>query len=840
MSFWNELDDEMRAHREMLEEQFVLQGMSREEAAAAARKHFGNQLGAMEESRDQWRFAWLDGIMRDVRFAWRLIRSQPVLTLTAVIVAALGVGANTAIVSVMETVMLKPLGLRDTSRIYRATVRIDKIHMDHMTTSAVEFKDIHAMKDVFRNVAAAQGELWTLQSGSEPVRVSGQAVTDEFFRVFDEKPLAGRFFVPEDHDCLVFSYPFWKSQFGADPGIIGKTIVLDSKPYRVIGVANEDFRFPAKVDAWRALYISPERFAKRGYDMRLTVLGRLNDNVTAERATDRLNRYVAGFKATPAGREMDDYRYFIDLDTFSHFISGDLRRPLLLLWGAALALLLTACANIAVLLLSRTAGRRKEIAIRLSLGATRVQILRQLAIESLLLGGIGGALGIGVSAAAIAFIGRAAIPGKSLLALVRLDWRLMAFGMALSLGCGLVFGLAPAIQLLRRSQATAMTRAGRHRFQDTFIAAQVAAALVLLIATGLLLRSLWSIERINPGFDASNLTTALFNAPPNDAGFFDRLEASLASQPGIESSTIAYPLPFNGFGGLTSGFFIKGRPQPKTEVTWHGEAWLVSPRFFDTLRIPLLRGRFLNSSDMKSAPRVCLIDRKFAERFFPDENPIGQEINMYGDCRIVGVVGNIRTVTLDQESRPGVYYATDQQEGFELRGVIVRSRIPAGPAIRAAVRQASPQTPVFGIQSMDDLIGESLGIRRAIATLVCVFAGICILLAAIGLHGVVTQIVGERSGEIAVRMALGAQPSSILTQFLRYGLRSGFIGVICGLGLSIYAQRALGNLLYDVKPFDPATFAEACAGIALVLLVAVVWPARRASRTDPHAVLRHE
>lgn len=838
MSFWNNLNAEMRAHREMLEEQFIRDGMTLEEARAAARRQFGNELGALEESRDQWRFAWLDALLRDLRFAWRIILSQPVLTLTAVIVAALGVGANTAIVSVMETVMLKPLGLRDTSRICRATVRIDKIHMDHVQTSAVEFRDIHAMKDVFRNVAAMEGHLWTLQSGSEPVRVRGQAVSDEFFQVFDERPLLGRFFVPEDRDCLVLSHQFWKSQFGGDPNVVGKTVTLDGKLSRIVGVAGEHFRFPETVDAWSSLYIRPQLY-RRGYNMTLWVLGRLNDNATPEQAADRVNRYVSAFKSTPAGKEMEEYRYFIDLDTFSHFVAGDLRRPLLLVWAAALAVLLTACANIAVLLLSRTAGRRKEIAIRLSLGATRMQILRQLAIESLMLGAMGGALGVAVSAVALGFIGRAAIPGKFLLQLVHLDWRLIMFGMGLSLACGLVFGLAPAIQLLRGSQAAAMKRAGRHRFQDTFIAAQVAAALVMLIATGLLLRSLWSVERISPGFDRSNLTTAMFNKPPNDSGFFNRLENALVAQPGIESSTIAYPLPFTGNGGLTSGFYIKGRPQPST-IPWHGAAWLVSPRYFDTMRIPVLVGRAFNASDVKTAPPVCLIDKTFAERFFPNENPIGQEISMHGLARIVGIVADIRSTTLERESLPAVYYPTAPQEGFPLRGLIVRSRIPAGPAIRTAVRQASPQAPVFGIETMDNLIGESLGIRRAVATLVCIFAGICILLAAIGLHGVVTQIVVERSGEIAVRMALGARPSSILAQFLKYGLRSGFMGVICGLSLSIYAQRALGNLLYDVKPFDPATFAEACAGIAFVLLIAVVWPARRASRTDPHAVLRHE
>jgi predicted permease len=840
-----QLKAEIESHRQMIEDQLLREGMSPRDAAAAARRQFGNESSAIEDSSDEWPFAWLSTLLRDIRFAARVLRKRPGLTLTAVLIAGLGVGANTAIVGVLRTAMLKPLGLHDTDGVIVATVRLNKIKLLHAETSAVEFRELGSMTDAFQSIAAMEGRAWTFESagptGSEALRLRGRAVTPDFFTVFRERPHLGRFFNPDDNNSLVLSYAFWKSQFGADPNILNRTVILDRVAYRIVGVAGPTFRFPATADAWSSLRIAPSRFHQRGYNMNLTVVARLKDSVTIDRAADRVNRYVAVFKATPDGKEMADYGYFIDLEPFSRYVAGDLRRPLWLLWAAALAVLLTACANIAVLLLSRTAGRRREIAIRLSLGATRLQILRQLAVESTMLGALGGVFGIVLGALALSLIGRLTLPGKPILELASLDLRLVLYGMAISLVCGFAFGVAPAIQLARSSQTSALSRAGRHRFQDLFIAAQIAAALVLLISTGLLLRSLWTLEGIQPGFDPSRLTTAFFLIPPGDPGFADRVEQNLRSTPGVEASATAYPIPFTG-GGLTSGFQIVGKSQsPTSGLAWHGEAYFVSPGYLDALRIPILRGRNISPADTATTPHVCLIDAKFARRFFSDEDPIGHEIGMYGQARIVGIVSDIRSSTLEEESRATVYYPVAQQvAGFQSRAAIVRSQGPAAPIVRAAVRAASASSPVYDVQTMDERIGESLGIRRTVATLVCVFAALCILLAAIGLHGVVSQVVGERAGEIAVRMALGARPAQILSQFLSYGLKSGIAGLAVGLGLALYAQRWLGNLLFDVKPFDPATFLEACAAVILVLAAAVFRPARRASKLSPHSILRHE
>ena len=440
----------------------------------------------------------------------------------------------------------------------------------------------------------------------------------------------------------------------------------------------------------------------------------------------------------------------------------------------------------------------------------------------------------------MSFVHQLAIPSKAALSLVALDRDLILYGLALVLGSGLVFGLAPAIQLLRQSQTTAMARGRRHRFQDVFVAAEVAAALVLLIMTGLLLRSLWAVGQIDPGFDPKSLATAYLIKPRNDPSFIQRLDSKLRSTAGVQSAALAYPVPFST-GGLTSSFTIQNRQRQPGEPEWHGEAYFVSPGYFETMRIRLLRGRTFTDADSGSAPVVCVIDTKLAERFFPNQNPLGQRIAMYrGWAEIVGVVPTIRSASLEQDSRPVVYYAIAQVPLFPQTAIILRTQSPATALIREAVRGTNAATPIFDIRSMEDRIRESQGIRRLLAGLVSVFAAICLVLAGIGLNGVVSQIVGERVPEIGVRMALGAAPRQVLIQFLREGLLAGGVGIAIGLGIAFYARKSLAGLLYNVETVDAMAFWIALATLTLILIVSVWFPARRASRVQPNSVLRYE
>ena len=836
-----ELAGEMQAHRAMLEERLRAEGMSAEDARFAALRQFGGQLSNIEQSRDEWGWRWLDSLMRDVRFAARMILHRRALTATAVLTLALGVGANTAVTGVLRTMLLNPLGLCDSGNVMVATVRIEKLHMKNVETSAAEYRDLKAMNDVFSAVAAVEGRYWTAQLDGEPVRLRGRAVTSDFFRVFRESPALGRFLVPEDRESAVLSWTMWRTQYGADRNVIGRPIELDGTLYRVVGVAPAGFRYPASAQLWTSLVMSPERLNRRGYNMNLRVLVRLQNGVSPAQASDRVNRYIKAI-TSPAGdaRGYLNYGYFVDLQRFAEHVAGDLRQPLWILWAAALVVLFTGCANIATLLLSRAGARKREMAIRLSLGATRLQILRQLLVESVLLGLLGGIGGVAVAAAGTALLHRAALPGRDSLALVALDQPLIVYGLALSLASGIVFGIAPAVQLLRDSQTAAMARASRHRYQGVFVAAEVAAALVLVISTGLLLRTLLRLGQIDPGFQTRNVATTFLLKPRNDPTFVERLDARIRALPGIESAALAFPIPFSG-GGLTSSFSIRGRERQRGEPEWHGEAYFVSPTYFDTLRIPVLAGRVFSDVDSARAPRVCVIDAKLAAKFFPGQDPVGKEIAMYGGwARVVGIVKTIRATTIDQESRPVVYYPLVQVPYFPQAAVIVRSAQPATALIREVVRQTNGSAPLYDSLSLEQRLKESLGVRQVMAALVSVFAAICLFLAAVGLHGVLSQLVGDRAPEIGVRMALGARPVQILTHFLRYGIVWGGLGVGIGLAAARYAQNWLADLLFEIRPFDPGTFIAAAIGVLMIALTAVWWPAWRASRIAPQSVLRHE
>jgi len=765
---------------------------------------------------------------------------QPLLTGAAVLTLAFGVGANTAIFSVLQTVLLNPLGMRHTEDVMVARVTIDRLRMRHAPDSGVEFRELHAMPDTFSAVAAIEGRAWTYQTGGQAVRLLGRAVTPEFFQVFGVTPALGRFLTPDDRECVVLSYDMWQAQFGGDAGAMGRAMLLDDVPYRIVGVAPKQFRFPAEAAAWTPLLLSNARLTQRGNNMNLLVAARLRAGVHAAQAMGRVNRYVAGLKTQAEGASLMKMGYGIELDPLSGYVAGELKQPLWLLWAAALVVMLTGCANVAGLLLTRGAARRKEMAIRISVGATRSRIVRQLLLESLTLGAAGGAAGLVLARLATALVTRAPVPGKPSLELVSLDLRMLFYGMALALGSALLFGMAPAIQMLRDTQTAAMARSRRRRFHDVFVIAEVAGAFVLVLMTGLLLRSLWNVEQIRIGFDPQHLTTAYFMKPQNDPGFQDRLLAQLKNAPGVESAALAYPVPF-GQGGLTSGFAIRNRERRPEEPEWHGEAYMVSPEYLHTMRIPLLRGRNLSETDTATSPTVCLIDLNLAEKFFPNQDPVGQQIGMYkGWAEIVGVVGNTRPDGLEEVIRPVVYYPLAQIPFFPQRAAVVRSGAPAGNLLRDAVRRTNQSVPVFDVRTMEQRIGESLGIRRVLALLLAIFGGIGMLLATLGIYGVIAQLVAERTQEVGIRMALGARPGQILAAFTRQGLKDGAIGLALGVAAAAYAQKWVSAFLYQVHGFDAATVAAAAAGILAVLLIASVAPARRAAKIDPQTALRHE
>jgi predicted permease len=550
---------------------------------------------------------------------------------------------------------------------------------------------------------------------------------------------------------------------------------------------------------------------------------------------------VGNLKASPEGVEWRKLEYGIDVRPLSWHIAGDLRRPLLLLWSAALILLIAACANVAGVLLARAGGRRKEIAIRISLGGSRIQIVRQLLTESLILALLGGGAGVLVAAVGLQVLRHEPLPYQHMLSLVRINRRLLLYGLSLALASSIFFGIVPAMELVREQHVGAMARARRKWFQNIYIVGQVSAAMLLLVLTGLLLKSLRTIESLRPGFDPQDVTTAFVIKPSaNKGAFYDRLLSGLRSEPGVQSAALAYSMPFSG-ESPTSLFDIKGRHHLPGEPEWHAEAYQVSPGYFETLRIPLLRGRAISDFDSAGSAPICVIDASLAQRFFPNEDPIGREIRMYNDAaRIVGVVAALRDTTLESASRPVVYYPLAQIPYFPELGIIVRSSVAAAPLIRNAVRLANPSVPVFDVKTMEERIESSLATRSVIAWLVTVFSAISTLLAALGIHAVIAQVVTERTAEIGIRMALGARASDIFMRYVMQGLRLSIAGIAIGLGVAAGCGEWLRSFLYQVQPIDPATLVLGVLGVLGISAVAVLAPSWRASHIDPQTALRAE
>jgi predicted permease len=836
-----ELEDEIAVHLAMSVADERAKGLSHDEARVAALRRFGGASQTKEAFRDSLGFPILELAWRDLLFACRLLRRHPLFAACAIATVSFGVGANTAVMSLLESVLINPLGLRHTDRVMAVRTQFVKLGLLHAETSGVEFREMQSLTDTFSAVAAMEGRAWTWLVGDEASRLVGEAVTPDFFRVFGEDPASGRFFTSADNEfCVVLSDALWRTRFGSDPAAVGRTIWLDKKPYRIVGVAPARFRFPLTAQIWTPLPLEPGRLldSERGRNLSLLLFARRRDDVSERQAHERVRRHVETvvFDDAARGGEFSRNGYDIELTNFDRYIARDVRRPLLLLWGAASIVLVTGCANIAGLLLARSASRRGEIAIRIAVGATRAQIVRQLLLESLVIGALGGGAGLLVARWALSLLTKLALFEPDLLSLASLDWRLLAYGFGLALLSSVLFGVAPTLQLLRKSQSVRTRQ--RRRSLDFFVAAEVCGAFVLIVTTTLLLRSLWAIERIDPGLDLQQVTTAFFLKPQNDPGFFDRLQSTLRASSGVQSAALASPVPF-AERGVVSAVAIKNRPE--RGALGNAEGFQITPGYFQTLRIPLLRGRDLSGSDTAASPLVCLLDSRAAEQFFPGQDPIGQEVGMFkGWARVVGVVAATHGASLEGDTHPAVYYSFSQIPFFPWAAVLVRSQGPAESLIRAAVHQTNPSVAVYDVRSLEDRLSATLGTRRAMIRLLSTFGAISLLLAIVGLYGVTAQAASERTHEIAIRMALGARPTQILVPLMRRGLMSGLIGLTLGLGVFASAQRWLAGMLYTVPTFDPITLGTVTCGVLAMSLAAVWLPARRAAGSIPQRLLRHE
>ncbi len=809
----------------------------------------------------------MENLLQDLRYAARLLARQPGFTLVAVLTLALGIGANTALFSIVNGVLLRPLPYPEPERL--VWFHETQPALSQAPFSAADFLDYRIQNQSFENIAAGRPLNYNLTGAGQPERVRGAVVTSNFFSLLGVAPGLGRAFLAEEGRAgtprvAVLRYGFWQSRFGGDPALLGKTIRLNDEPVTVVGVMPAGFTFYQGVDLWlNPRNVVPEVFPNFTGELLtnrnmhyLNVLGRLKPSWTLAAAQADIDAIVKRLQQQYSSNAGHGVR----LVSLHEQATGEVRPALLVLLAAVGVVLLIACANVANLLLARSTARQREIAVRAALGASRRRVMRQLLTESLLLSLLGGLLGLLLSFWGTDLLLALSPQGMPRAESIRVDLWVLAFAAGTSLLTGVVFGLAPALQVshprltdsLKEGGRSDSASAGRSRLRSLLVIAEVALSLVLLIGAGLLLKSFVHLLEVRAGFDPENLMTMWvsfsaqkYSPPGRTAEFTRALLERLKSLPGVEGVTVSNDLPLEG-EDTTTYPELEGRPEPppadRILTGWHA----VGPQFFSTLGIPLLKGRAITESDTEGAPRVVIVNQTAARRLWPGEDPIGKRLRL-GDrsdpwSEVVGVVGDVKHNGLDAEFAADAY-TPFLQVPWPYMAVILKTRADPETLVAAVRREAlalDPDQPVFGLRPMAQVLAETVAPRRATMTLTGLFAALALLLAAVGLYGVMAYLVTQRTHEIGIRMALGAQPADIFRLVVGQGLTLIVAGVGVGLAASLAATRVLARLLFGVTPTDPATFVAVTALLAAVALAACYLPARRATRVDPMVALRYE
>ncbi|MFZ0636982.1 MAG: ABC transporter permease [Candidatus Acidiferrales bacterium] len=817
----------------------------------------------------------MNGIIQDLKYALRMLRKNPGFTIVAVLTLALGIGANTAIFSVVNGLLLHPAGIPHPERLVAIRVRYEKLNLKSIVVSATDFADVRNSRDVFAAAAAEQNGSLNFTSGDTPERLRTSKVSAQWFDVFESRPILGRTFTNDedqphaDHE-VVLSNSAWKSFFGADGTIVGRSIQLNQEPYRVIGVMGPKFQWPPLTDIWVPLALAPGDMAEDNrFNEGAFVVARLQLGVSFSRAAaymDVLTQHVANDHNTPYAKSSGWGMFAVPL---TEFVYGDVRTPLLVLLGAVGFVLLIACANVAGLLLARASGRSKEFAVRVALGASPWRLARQTLTESFAVTAIGTGLGLLFGAASIRALMTLGPEELANAPAIPMDRFVLLFTVAAAAIATLVVGAAPAWQIarmnpqqnLKEGRGGGLGSRARHRFRNVLVVGQLALSLVLLAGAGLFLKSLSKLQEVNVGFRPHGLMTAAaalpdrqYDTPAKQIIFCRSVLEKLSSVPGVISAAAAYPLPFSGFNASAS-FEVEGRPAPPGDPGPHGDLAIVSPGYFSTLGVPLLRGRSFTDQDREGGAPVFIIDENLARMYWPNEDPVGKRMRRNSSdpwATIVGVVAATRHSQVAGEEASsegvegagkGVYFYPVAQLELPFSFLIVRTDEDAGGlvnGIREAVRSVDPNQPISDAKTMDQRIAMSLGPRRSAVVLLGVFAIMAVMLSAIGLFGLVRYSVVQRTQEIGVRMALGATPADVLRMILGEGLRLALVGVGVGLIAALALTRVLRTLLYGVSAADPATYATVAILLVGVALAASWLPAMRATHVDPIEALRYE
>jgi predicted permease len=805
-------------------------------------------------------------MLSEARISFRTLARSPGFTSTAVAALALGIGANTAIFSIVNALLLHPAGIADPERVVAIRVHYDKLNLKNIGVSAPDLADVRNTRELFEHASLVRDEDFNYTGHDLPQRLQGSRVSSEWFDVFGAKPRFGRLFRPEDdqpnaNQVVILSYGAWTRVFGSDPALLGKTIELNKTPYRVIGVMQPEFRWPRAVDLWAPFGLPATQFSEDNrFNESFNGVARLRSNVPLQKANAAIqimNDRVRN-NGSRGGKYAQDSQWGIFAVPFVDFAIGDTKTPTLVLLAAVGLVLLIVCANIAGLMLARSTGRAREIAVRTALGATRLQLMRQTAGESMIIAAAGVVLGVALAKAGVRALLLLA-PERAAEGLrVPLDAHVLGFALLITVVSAVLFSLAPAWQSTRVNCSDALKEgarsggAGRTRqhIRSILVVSEMALAVVLLVGAGLFLSTLAHLERVNTGFNADGVLTAMltlpethYDSPEKQVAFLSGITRRLALIPGATHAAAVVPLPFSGSESSAS-FSIVGRVFAPGDPGPHGNIGGITPDYFAVMGIPLARGRVFTDQDRSGADLVTVIDTNLARQYWPNEDPIGQSIRTQGKTwRIVGIVNHVRRSGMAGDESKGVYYLPLLQFPVPYMWLTVKTRLnPAtlGSALQAAVRETDPAQPVHDIKTLPDLIWLSLAPRRFVADILTVFAMIALGLAALGLYGVISYSVAQRTPEIGIRMALGAQSWMVLAHVVGGGLRLAALGAGIGILAVIPIARILAGTLEGASVFAPWVLIEAAGALAAAALLACYIPARRATRIDPMQALRCE
>jgi putative ABC transport system permease protein len=807
-------------------------------------------------------------LFQDIRYGLRMLAKSPGFTIIAVAALALGIGANTIIFSVVNTLLLRPLPFPQSERITAILVKDPETGLLHSAYSYPNFEDVRDQNHVFEQVAAYYNTIAFLRIGDEPERLQGAYASADLFPLLGVNPFVGRTFSREDErpgagEFIVLSYDFWQRRFNADRNIVGQHLPIGGKSVTVLGVMPQGFKFPVgsqQVDFWMPLASSlPEAARAARGAVYLTVVGRLKASATLEQAQAEMSAIASRLEAQYPNANTG---FSIALVPAHERLVGKVRPALLVLLAAVAFVLLIACANVANLMLARAAVRRKEIAIRTALGASRWRVIRQLLTESLLLSSLGGVAGLLLAMWGMDLL-VAAIPADiPRTGEIGMDKYVLIFTVGLTALTGIIFGLVPAIQGSRTHLNETLKDATRgmsgslqrNRMRSVLVVSEIALSLVLLIGAGLLLQSFRRLLEVSPGFEPNHVLTADVSVSdkkyPENAqrvAFYREALERMAAIAGVQAVGVVYPLPLGG-SFITFTFDIEGRPPfpPGQQPT--ADRRVISPGYFQAMSIPVRQGRAFGNQDKSNAPPVVIINETFARRFFPGENPIGKSIipgegGAGASREIVGVVGDVRHGGLDTEATPE-YYVPYEQTDVDDFTVVARSASgnPAdmAPALRGVIMAMDKEQPVYNIRPMTQLLSESVARRRFNMMLLGGFALLALLLAMIGIYGVISYSVAQRTHEIGIRIALGAQIRDVIKLILKQGLALALVGLAAGLLVSFFITKLMSSLLFGVSATDPITFSSVALILLFVALLACYIPARRAAKVDPNVALRYE